>query len=216
MPGVPRSARWGVLVLVLLLVVLVPFGVFGQALEGWTEAFINTTQHQPIFTGLVLGLLLVSDILLPVPSSIVSTAAGYVLGFFGGLLTSFLGMSVGSLIGYWLGYSAGRGTARWIVGKSDLDRFAELSARWGDWGIIIARPIPVLAEISAFAAGIGGMNLRKYLLLSSLANVGISAVYAATGAFAASFDTFLLAFAGAVLVPGMGMLFIKKVMGRKK
>lgn len=205
----PRTVRWTLFTLLLLLIVLLPFGLFGEALQVWTEAFITTTQHQPIITGLVLGLLLVSDILLPVPSSIVSTAAGYLLGFIGGLITSFLGMSVGSLLGYWLGKRAGRGTANRIVGSQDLEQFAQLTNRWGVWGIIIARPIPVLAEVSAFAAGIGGMNFKQYLLLSSLANFGIAAVYAGTGAFAASTDAFFWAFGASVLLPGIGIIVIK-------
>lgn len=210
----PRPVRWTLLALLLLLVVLLPFGLFGESLEAWTATFIATTRDQPVFTGLVLGLLLVSDILLPVPSSIVSTAAGFLLGFFGGLLTSFLGMSVGSLLGYWLGKRAGRGAATWIVGGQELERFRVIAQRWGVWGIIIARPIPVLAEVSAFAAGIGGMDLKQYLLLSSLANLGISAVYAATGAFAASSDAFFFAFGASLLLPGLGMIVGKKVGGQ--
>jgi len=207
----PRSARWALLALLLLLVVLLPFGLFGESLEAWTKTFVAATRDQPVFTSFVLGLLLVSDILLPVPSSIVSTAAGYLLGFTGGLLTSFCGMSLGSLLGYWIGKRTGRGAANRIVGSTDLAKFAALTNRWGVWGIIIARPIPVLAEVSAFAAGIGGMNLKQYLLLSSLANLGISAVYAGTGAFAASSDAFLWAFAASLLLPGLGIVASKNM-----
>lgn len=207
----PRLARWALFTLLLLLIVLLPFGLFGEDLEAWTKTFITTTQHQPIIIGFVLGLLLVSDILLPIPSSIVSTAAGYLLGFIGGLITSFLGMSVGTLFGYWLGKRAGRGTANRIVGSKDLEQFAQLTNRWGVWGIIIARPIPVLAEVSAFAAGTGGMNFKQYLLLSSLSNLGISAVYAGTGAFAATTDAFVWAFGASVLLPGVGIVLIKKL-----
>lgn len=212
----PRWARWLLFVLLLLLVVLLPFGLFGQAVEGWVGRFIAATHQQPVITGLVLALLLVSDILLPVPSSVVSTAAGYLLGFWGGLAASFFGMSLGSLLGYWLGKRACRGVAVRIVGKEELERFRLLTERWGAWGVVVARPIPVLAEVSAFAAGISGMNPSSYLLLTGLANLGISAVYAATGAFAASTDAFLWAFGASVLLPGLGMMYVRRVRGEKK
>ena len=63
--------------------------------------------------------------------------------------------------------------------------------RFGEWVIVVSRPIPVLAEASVLFAGLSGMPASRFLLLSTLSNLGISAVYAAVGAFSASTNSFL-------------------------
>ena len=50
------------------------------------------------------------------------------------------------------------------------------------------------------------MPLGRYMLISTFSNAGISAVYATVGAYSANVDSFLLAFTGAVLLPGLAML----------
>jgi hypothetical protein len=47
-------------------------------------------------------------------------------------------------------------------------------------------------------------------MLASLANLGISLAYAGTGAFAASRESFLLAFAGAVTIPAIAMFLLRR------
>ena len=50
------------------------------------------------------------------------------------------------------------------------------------------------------------MPIRRFLILTGLANLGIAATYASVGAFAVEADSFLLAFAGSILLPGLAML----------
>ena len=59
----------------------------------------------------------------------------------------------------------------------------------------------ILAEAAVLFAGMGKMPFTRFILLSTLANLGVSAAYAAIGAFAAGVNSFLLAFAGAMLLP---------------
>jgi uncharacterized membrane protein YdjX (TVP38/TMEM64 family) len=202
--------RWSILLAILLAIVLVPFALFGDPLEAWTNRFLLSAGEHPLWTATVLALLLLSDILLPVPSSIVSTAAGYVLGMVAGTATSLIGMTAGSLLGYWLGSHPGVSFARRVVGERELERTRTLYERFGAWLIVIARPVPVLAEVSAFVAGIAGMRIGRFVLFSLLSNLGISLAYAAVGAYAASVDSFLLAFAGAILLPAIGMLVARR------
>jgi uncharacterized membrane protein YdjX (TVP38/TMEM64 family) len=67
----------------------------------------------------------------------------------------------------------------------------------------------MLAEASVLFAGISGMPLAQYLLLSTLSNLGISAAYAAVGALSATVNSFLLAFAGSILLPLVAMLLVR-------
>jgi uncharacterized membrane protein YdjX (TVP38/TMEM64 family) len=200
------TLRWLSLWAIVLAVILVPFFLFGSQIEHWTQTFINSASKQPLLVATVLGSLLAIDILAPVPSSVISTAAGFLLGFARGLLTSSVGMIISCILGYWLAVKFGRLLASRIVGKSELDRLEEMSHRFGDWVVVVLRPVPVLAEASVMFAGLSQMPLHRFLLLSTLSNLGISAVYAAVGALSANVPSFLLAFAGAILVPLIAML----------
>jgi membrane protein DedA with SNARE-associated domain len=115
-------------------------------------------------------------------------------------------MTAACWIGYRLGQSAGRGAARRLVSERDLAWLERASERWGSGVIVLFRAVPVLAEASAIFAGMSRMPLGKFMLISTLSNAGISAVYATVGAYSANVDSFLLAFTGAVLLPGLAML----------
>jgi membrane protein DedA with SNARE-associated domain len=195
--------RWALIVTALLAFILIPFALFDEPLSAWTLRLIR---ENPRGAFAIIAIALAADVFLPVPSSVVSTLAGTLLGFPQGLAASFAGMSAGSVLGYWFGATAGRAVIEKTVGSKDLDRVADLQQRFGGWSIVLSRPIPVLAEASVIAAGFTRMPFRRFLFLNALANLGISAAYAYTGATAADRDSFLLAFAGAIGIPALGLL----------
>jgi uncharacterized membrane protein YdjX (TVP38/TMEM64 family) len=201
--------RWSLLTALIFAIILVPFLFFGPQLETWTESFIRSATGYPGWIAAILGSLLAVDILLPLPSSLISTAAGFLLGLVGGLLTSWIGMTASCIIGFWLGKRYGRAAACRIVGESELEHLEVLSRRVGNWVIVITRPMPMLAEASVLFAGISGMPPGQFLLLTTLSNLGISAVYATVGALSADANSFLLAFAGSILIPLVAMLLSK-------
>jgi uncharacterized membrane protein YdjX (TVP38/TMEM64 family) len=206
----PNTRRWllfwGFIIIALI---LIPFLLFGAQIETWTDDF-TSAHHRQAWIALVLGSLLALDILIPTPSSLVGTAAGFMLGFIEGTLVSWAGMTISCIIGYWVGVKFGRAAAQRLVGNSELERLEDLSQRFGDWVVIISRPVPMLAEASVLFAGISDMPRYRFLLLSTLSNLGISAVYAATGAFSATVNSFLLAFGAAVLLPALAMFLARK------
>ena len=197
--------KWVWLVVILLAIVLVPFFLVGSEIESWTQAFIDKAAARPWVCMAVLGGLLASDILLPIPSSIVSTACGLLLGAALGTAVSFLGMTISCVLGYWLGRGCGRTLAVRLVSSDDLDRFQAVHARFEDWAVVISRPIPVLAEVSVLFAGLSRMPASRFFVLSTLANLGVSLGYALVGAYASNANAFFVAFSGAMLLPGLAM-----------
>jgi uncharacterized membrane protein YdjX (TVP38/TMEM64 family) len=129
------------------------------------------------------------------------------LGFWKGFAVSFGGMTISCLAGYLLGRVGGRPLVERMVGKGGLARMEALGGRAGDWVVIAARAVPVLAESSVLAAGAAGMPFGRFLLLVSVSNCAVSAVYAAAGAYAARWNSFLLAFLFSVTCPGVVLLF---------
>jgi len=181
-------------------VVLVPFFLFEDVFAGLASR-IQEGGMPAITTATVIAGLLAADIVLPVPSSIVSTAAGALLGFWNGAAVCWIGMTAGCLFGYALGSRAARGPASRLVGANDLERAASVVERYGDWALVVSRPVPVLAEASVIFAGIIRVPFKRFALITTLSNLGICLGYAAVGAFSMKLESFLLAFAGAILLP---------------
>lgn len=202
-------AGWVAFCGLLLACVLVPFALFGAELEAVAQRFLSA--RPPAWqVALVLGGLLAGDVVLPVPSSLVGTAAGGLLGFWGGLATAWLGMMGGCAVGYALGTRAGTAALRRMAGDPELERLERASQRLGPWFLLVFRAVPVLAEASVVFAGTSGMTPRAFFTTCALSNLGVSATYAALGATAARWESFLVLFAGMVLVPGLALAWVRR------
>ena len=204
--------RWAVLWIALLAIVLVPFFLFETQFNQFAAGVANGGASRSMAAGGILALL-ASDVFLPVPSSILSTAAGVLLGFWGGTAIVFSGMTIGCLVGFTVG-SRSSAAARRLVGEAGLKRAADLMQRYGDWALAACRPVPVLAEASVIFAGLVHMPRGRFVWLTAFANFGIAAGYSAIGAFSMRIDSFLLAFVGALLIPGLAILIARVVFGK--
>jgi len=203
------SLRWVLLSLVILAFILAPFFIFGHRIEEWTNTFIQSAVRHSFISAAIICAMLASDILLPIPSSLVSTGSGFILGLPYGFLASWLGMTIACFIGYWLGASSRKQLSKKLLGEDEIKRLENMNKRIGDWLIVSARAIPVLAEASVLFAGIGAMPLHRFILMSTISNAAISMVYTATGVFSASRNSFLLAFCAAILIPAIGIILFR-------
>ncbi|MDP6117420.1 MAG: VTT domain-containing protein [Planctomycetota bacterium] len=207
-----RSVRIKLLIfgLTLLAIILIPFFLFGDELETWIESVLKEAGRRPWISALTIMLVLATDVLLPIPSSMLSTAAGAVLGFWAGAFCSVIGMTASCIIGYGLGISAARGAvARWM-NENEMQEMEAQTVKFGDWMLVVFRAVPVWAEVTTILAGMSKMKLRRFLVLTTSANVGISIVYAAAGAVAQSFDNLWLVLAASIGVPVLAMQLLKE------
>ena len=200
-PGI----RNGILLVVLALaVILIPFFLFDRQMSSWIEELLAAAQQNRGWTALLIAFLLALDIFLPVPSSLVSTTAGLLLGFLYGTLVSFAGMTTGCFLGYWFGYGAGKALSR--IRKDEQGRLEKFFRQSGAWAIVLARPVPVLAEASVMVAGIMRMKIPAFTAACMFSNLAISMLYAAAGVYALSLKSFLLAWTGAIILPLLSKL----------
>jgi uncharacterized membrane protein YdjX (TVP38/TMEM64 family) len=200
--------RWTLLVVALLAIIIVPFVFFEDDLN-ILAARLARGEGASWLSAVIVFLLLASDVFLPIPSTIVSAAAGALLGFWIGTFVVWAGMSAACAIGYAFGARASM-AARRFVGADAIARAERLAGRYGDYGLVLCRPVPVLAEASVILAGVVGAPRRRFLTLTSASNLGIAMVYAAVGAFAMEVQSFLLAFAAALVVPALTMLIARR------
>jgi uncharacterized membrane protein YdjX (TVP38/TMEM64 family) len=205
------SVRWTLLVLLVLLFILVPYFLFASQLEAWTEDVLEAAGDRSVLIAALLATVLAVDIVLPIPNSLVSTAAGFFLGFPAGTIVAWIGNTTSCILGYWLGSRFGRPVANRLVGADELERLEGSADRLGDWVLVISRAVPVMGEASVLFAGMSRMPVRRFLFVIALSNLGMSAIYAAVGAYAAEVNTFLLAFFGAILVPAIAMLIVRRL-----
>jgi uncharacterized membrane protein YdjX (TVP38/TMEM64 family) len=204
--------RWALLWVILIALVLLPFLLFEAEFNAFAEQVTRTGTSRWIVAAAVFSLLAL-DVFLPVPSSIVSTAAGVFLGFLAGVAVVWGGMMAGCLLGYLVG-ARGSGAARRLVGADGIARAGELVRRYGDFTIVLCRPVPVLAEASVVFAGLVHAPFGRFARLTAISNLGIALGYAAFGTYSMRVDSFLLAFLGAMLLPGLFLLISRYTFGR--
>ncbi len=111
-----------------LLVPVVPFLGFGPWLEAQIENWLDPPPA-PAVVALGTVAILSTDILLPIPSSVVSTVAGAQLGIVGATAASWLGMTLGAMLGFALARALGRPLAERFSAIEDLSRMDFLAAR---------------------------------------------------------------------------------------
>jgi uncharacterized membrane protein YdjX (TVP38/TMEM64 family) len=205
--------RWAIIWIILLGLVLVPFFLFEDQFNA-LSARLTAADSARWAVAASIAALLTLDVILPIPSSIVSTAAGVLLGFWLGAAVIWVGMMAACLSGYALGVWASD-RARRFVGAEGLARAERLVGRYGDWTILLCRPVPVLAEASVIFAGLIRAPFGRFAWLTAGSNLGIALGYAAFGAFSMRIDSFLMAFLGALVLPGIAMGIARLTFGRR-
>jgi uncharacterized membrane protein YdjX (TVP38/TMEM64 family) len=145
--------------------------------------------------------LLIADVLLPVPSSLVMVAHGALFGVALGTLLSLLGSAGAALFGFAIGRRGGK-LLELVVTREERTRADSLLARWGALAIIVTRPVPVLAETVAIMAGASSLSWSNVLLASLAGSLPPALLYALTGAAVANFQSTALMFGVVMLVAG--------------
>jgi uncharacterized membrane protein YdjX (TVP38/TMEM64 family) len=147
-----------------------------------------------------VGLLIV-DVLLPVPSSLVMIAHGAIFGVLAGTALSLIGSTGAAAYGFALGRRGGGPLAR-VVPAEERRRADRLLARWGMLAVIATRPVPLLAETTAIMAGASSMSWRQLMIAALAGALPAALLYALTGAIAASFTNGAMVFGLVLLVAG--------------
>ena len=194
------AVRLSVLAALLLGFIIVPFLLFGGAIEGWTAGQLGREQAATLSAAIGIALL-ASDVILPIPSSLIGTALGAILGAPLGTLAGTIGLTAACVIGYALGALARPGVVAPLVAARDRQLLENWLSRHGIAVLIMCRAVPVLAEASVIVAGAMRMPPLPALVATTLANLGISAVYAGLGSFANDAATLAVAFVASILIP---------------
>jgi len=185
---------------------------------GWTAERRVTAQIESmaqhgfgrVGVGLAVVGLLVVDLVLPVPSSLVMTLAGRFLGVSGGFVCNVVGSLGAAAVGYVACRRYGRGTFQRLFG-TDTEHVEALFERFGPWVIVLSRPVPMLTEVVSCLAGLTDMAFKRFFALSLLGTAPISLAYAWLGRKAADPMSLQWPLLIAFVLPGIGMAAVRLI-----
>lgn len=197
----------------ILLIPIVPFVLFHDSLEG----YVQRLQHQPLSplatVSLVVGLLS-SDILLPIPSSLVSTLAGSQLSVGVAALASWLGMNLGAAMGFGVSRRWGHRIASRLVHADDLARMEAFGERQAAWVLVLTRALPILAEAAVVWLGAHRVGWRQFWPPVLLSNLGIAIAYSWLGHWAADREWLVMALSVSVALPLLVTIGLRRYVWR--
>jgi len=198
-------------VVVALLIPAVPFLLLGDAFEQQVHHLLGEdAEWSPGGCFAVIVTVLATDILLPIPSSAVSTAGGAMIGVRAATLASWLGMTVGAMGGFGLARLIGTPLLLRLTKEADRERTQQMMMRYGRGALVLTRPVPLFAEACVLLTGAGGMPWRRFLPPVLVSNLVISAVYSAIGDWSQENDTLATAVIATVLLPVAAAFFLRR------
>lgn len=153
--------------------------------------------------------LLVADVFIPVPASIVMLAHGALFGIAMGAGLSLLGSVGATALGFALGRRGGALLAR-LVTPEEKARADALLRRYGALAVLVSRPLPLLAETVAILAGASPMGWGRMLAAAVAGNLPACLLYALAGATSRSFGSGALMMGLVVALAGVFWWFGKQ------
>ncbi len=126
--------------------------------------------------------MLIESACIPLPSEVTMPLAGWMLIQAKGLSWLWLiwagfvgaaGNVAGSWVAYWVGQKGGRPALEkygkyLLISRHDLDRADAWFAKYGEFAIFFSRLLPVVRTFISFPAGVAGMNMKRFTILSFL------------------------------------------------
>ncbi|HYC83910.1 MAG TPA: VTT domain-containing protein [Chryseosolibacter sp.] len=172
------------LFVVLAAIVLMIFFIWGDAFtsifsEHGSVVWLTSFGAWAWLAGIIL---LMGDLLLPLPATVIMSALGYVYGPLGGGLIGGGGSFLAGAAGYWLCRMIGERAATFILGSRDYNQGKQLARKEiGAWIVVLSRWLPVFPEVIACMAGLTRMNSIRFHVALLCGSVPMGFVYAYIG-----------------------------------
>jgi uncharacterized membrane protein YdjX (TVP38/TMEM64 family) len=166
----PRLHRLWLVFALLLAAIIVPFLLWGSAFEtllspAALHALLEANRRIAWLIGIAL---LVADLFLPIPSTVVMSALGWLYGPLPGGVLASAGLFLAAQLAYQLSFRFGRPFAARLAGEENLSAAAAWISRAGGACIAISRCLPVLSEAIACLAGLSRFPPRDFFAASLL------------------------------------------------
>jgi uncharacterized membrane protein YdjX (TVP38/TMEM64 family) len=213
MSGRPESAavraapspvlRFGLLFLAVAIVFALPFVAWGDKFEAFLhqDRLVAWFESYRGFAWLIAIGLLVSDLVLPIPNTVVIAALGILYGAVLGGLVATVGTCLSGILAFGLCRHFGRPLAARLVDAAELKAGELLFARSGGLIVAASRWLPVLAEAVACMAGLSRMPPTAFVVALVCGAAPLCFTVAALGDFGADRPLLVLALCGLLPIP---------------
>lgn len=162
---------------------LVPFLLFGDrfAENFSTAGAIAWLRGYGSWAWLAAMVLLLLDLVLPVPGTAVMTALGLIYGPVVGGLVGAAGSILSGAAAYGLCRGLGRSAAVRVTGERGLAQGERLFSRVGGWAVAFSRWLPLLPEVVACMAGLTRMPAPSFFLALTCGTLPMAFTFATVG-----------------------------------
>jgi uncharacterized membrane protein YdjX (TVP38/TMEM64 family) len=202
--------------LLLALIVLIPFLIWGSGFEQSfsQEGAVTWLTGYGRWASVAGILLLMSDLVLPIPATALMAALGFVYGPVAGGVIATLGSFLSGALGYLLCRWFGRPVAVRLLGPKDLMDSERLFARVGGWLVVLSRWLPVFPEVIACMAGLSRMPPLPFFAALACGSAPLGFAFAMIGH--AGVDHPVLAIALSAVLPPLLWLAVQPYFRAKR
>lgn len=175
--------RLALLFIALVVMVLIPFFIWGDTLMAFfsSEQSITWLSAYGQWAWAIAILLLMADLFLPLPATVIMAALGYIYGPLVGGLISAAGSFISGALAYWLCSRLGEKAAIWLLSKKEFERGKKISSSMGGWVVALSRWLPVFPEVVACMAGLTRMPSKNFYLALACGSLPLGFTYAIVG-----------------------------------
>ena len=147
-----------------------------------------------------------------IPGQALMVSSGYIYGFTGGILITWISLVVGGQAAFWLARRYGRPFAEKWVSASVLDRWDKSAAGQGIGFYVISLVLPLFPnDAMCYVAGLGSMSFRRFLTANILGRGIASFLTVVIGAYSEQIPGLLsMAVIGFILLGIVGWLAIRR------
>ncbi len=197
----------GVALLAVLVLTIEPLRTgIGDAVSGDTAQLRGDLRGLGVGGVVITLILALAHVVIWYPTEILNTAAGYVYGFWGGLLLVSIGWLGNAILAYWVGKHAARPVLYRFIGRHRFDRLERLVESGGVPLLLGMRLVPVVPfSFFSIVAGAAHAPFGTYVWTSVVGYMPLTAVFVYLGTRLESLsptDPILLVI-GAVLIVGL-------------
>ena len=189
---------------------VLPLTLLETSLDSFGDIALDWAGSDKLLVSLIVILALTADVILPVPNGLTNTFAGMSLGWAIASFVVWIGLNLGATIAYFIGRFAGEPIVKKIVGDREFTKAQTTLKDFNIIGLIISRPIPGFAELTAITAGLSKISFKAFFLVIGITNIGVAIIFSGIGAAAIENDSSYLAFFGIAILPAtLYFLYIK-------
>jgi len=168
-------------------------------------------QSQPYTALIIIGLLII-DLILPIPSSVVMTFSGSIYEFMGGAILGTIGSITGSTIGFIIFRKKGFKIIKKFINQNEQKSMNKWFNSYGEGIIILSRMVPMLAETMSCFAGLTKISFKRFLLFITIGTIPVSLYYSYFGSQLKTVSEWPIPLAAGVIIPGVIWIILKNKM----